>query len=246
LATGQLPDRLSSIVSPIQLAAGAGIERRAPVLTPIERARAPRPGFYQRRGKRTLDLALGAMLFVVLLPLIAAIACAVLVISGRPVLYASERAGRDGRRFRMWKFRTMDADADAQYEQWKQTHPHLASELSTNWKLQRDPRVTALGRFLRKSSLDELPQFWNVLRGEMSLVGPRPYLPREVIEASLAQAIAAVQPGLTGPFQVRGRKSLSPLSRMEIEATYSRDVGLLRDLGYGLRTLKPLITLDGQ
>jgi lipopolysaccharide/colanic/teichoic acid biosynthesis glycosyltransferase len=140
----------------------------------------------------------------------------------------------------------MVADADAVYERWKDTHPHLATELSTKWQLPHDPRVTPLGGFLRRSSLDELPQFWNVLRGEMSIVGPRPYLEREAMEPALALAIHSVKPGLTGPFQVRGRKGLSPLARMEIEANYSREVGFRRDVRYMLRTLGPLLKLDGR
>ncbi len=203
-------------------------------------------GWYARGGKRALDIGLGLLLLAMLLPLVAVIALAVLIVGGPPVFYASERAGQGGSRFLMWKFRTMAADADAQYETWKQTHPARAAELSTHWKLHRDPRVTVLGRILRKSSLDELPQFWNVLRGEMSLVGPRPYLPRETMDPAMAEAIRAVRPGLTGPFQVRGRKGLSPTSRMQIEAAYGAQMSLLGDLGYVLRTVQPLLKLDGR
>jgi lipopolysaccharide/colanic/teichoic acid biosynthesis glycosyltransferase len=206
----------------------------------------PDRNFYEQFGKRCIDVALGSLLALALLPLIAAVALAVLVTSGRPVFYASERMGRNRRRFLMWKFRTMVIDADDVFERWKLTHPELASELSTNWKLRDDPRRTPLGRFLRKSSLDELPQFWNVLRGEMSLVGPRPYLGREAIEPLLSQEIHAVKPGLTGPFQVRGRKELAPKTRMEIEAGYASELGLLRDVGYMARTVQPLLKMDGQ
>jgi len=170
----------------------------------------------------------------------------VLVTSGRPVFYASERMGRNRQRFLMWKFRTMVIDADDVLERWKLTHPELASALSTNWRLEDDPRRTTLGRFLRKSSLDELPQFWNVLCGEMSLVGPRPYLGRESIAPRQSLGIHAVKPGLTGPFQVCGRKELSPTTRMEIEAGYGSGVGLLSDLRYVARTVQPLIRMDGQ
>ena len=201
---------------------------------------------YERFGKRALDIVLGSLLALALLPLIAAVALAVLATSGRPVFYASERMGRNRRHFLMWKFRTMVIDADDVFERWKLTHPELASELATNWTLPDDPRRTPLGRFLRRSSLDELPQFWNVLRGEMSLVGPRPYLGRESIEPRLDQRIHDVKPGLTGPFQVRGRKGLAPRTRMEIEASYASGVGLLRDLAYIARTAGPLLKMDGQ
>ncbi len=203
-------------------------------------------GFYERRFKRPADLVLGTLLFAVLMPLIAAISFIIVATSGQPIFYGSERIGKDGRRFFMWKFRTMVADADAQYERWKETHPHLAIALSTEWKLEKDPRVTAIGRILRKTSLDELPQFWNVLCGEMSIVGPRPYLPRETLDPELAERIHAVKPGLTGPFQIRGRKGLSPRERMELEASYAPRVSLLHDAGYMLRTVKPLLKLDGE
>jgi len=247
LATGQAPDLFRSTVTHIQLTQAQAVDARAAAAASAPVAvQAPAPGFYRRQGKRVLDLTLGSLLGLIFLPLIALVALAVLVTSGRPVFYGSERIGYSGRRFLMWKFRTMVADADEVYERWQDTHPHLATELKTNWKLPHDPRVTALGAFLRRSSLDELPQFWNVLRGQMSLVGPRPYLEREAMRPDLAQAIHSVKPGLTGPFQVRGRKGLAPLDRMTIEAGYASEAGLWRDLGYVLRTIKPLLKLDGR
>src|SRR5581483_11710629 len=144
------------------------------------------------------------------------------------------------------KFRTMVRDADDLAERWKETHPERASELLTRWRIEADPRVTALGRFLRASSLDELPQLWHVVRGEMSLVGPRPYLPREAIPPEARAAILSVKPGLTGPFQVCGRKTLTPTSRVEMEAAYGARVSLASDLGLLLRTARPLLTLDGR
>jgi lipopolysaccharide/colanic/teichoic acid biosynthesis glycosyltransferase len=247
LATGQAPDLFRSIVTHIDAPlAGTSDARAITECAPASVAAPESRGAYERWGKRVLDATLGPVLAVVLSPLIAGVALAVLVTSGRPIFYGSERIGQGGRRFVMWKFRTMVADADAVYERWKDTHPHLATELSTRWQLPHDPRVTPLGGFLRRSSLDELPQFWNVLRGEMSIVGPRPYLEREAMEPALARAIHSVKPGLTGPFQVRGRKGLSPLARMEIEANYSREVGFWRDVRYMLRTIGPLLKLDGR
>jgi lipopolysaccharide/colanic/teichoic acid biosynthesis glycosyltransferase len=117
--------------------------------------------------------------------------------------------------------------------------------METNWKVQRDPRITPLGTFLRRSSLDELPQFLNVLRGEMSIVGPRPYLSRESLDPMLAASIVAVRPGITGPFQVRGRNALPPIERQKLEATYWRSVRLSSDVAYMLQTVGPLIRLDG-
>lgn len=216
----------------------------APAEAALRPPLAPRT-LYARRGKRILDLVLGVVLTVALVPLIAVVALAVLVTSGWPVFYGSRRTGLDGRPFQMWKFRTMVRDADAVFERWKETHPDRAAQLLTHWKLENDPRVTVLGRFLRTSSLDELPQFWNVLCGEMSIVGPRPYLSREAIDPLLAPAIVAVRPGLTGPFQVCGRKELSPQARMQLEAAYAPRLGFFGDVAYMLRTVRPLLRRDG-
>ncbi|HYM15515.1 MAG TPA: sugar transferase [Dehalococcoidia bacterium] len=245
MSTGQAPDFFHAAITHIpspRVDEPDADTAPAPSAEPCARA----DGFYRRRGKRTLDATLGPLLALAFLPLIALVSLAVLLTSGRPIFYGSERIGLGGRRFLMWKFRTMVADADLVYESWKHTHPHLATELTTTWQLPHDPRVTPLGGFLRRSSLDELPQFWNVLRGEMSLVGPRPYLEREEMAPELARAIHSVKPGLTGPFQVRGRKGLSPQARMQIEANYARDVRFARDLRYMLRTIAPLLKLDGR
>ncbi len=215
-----------------------------PALTPVATERIA-TGFYLRYGKRIVDVTLATLLLIILLPLIAAVALVALVSSGWPVFYRSSRIGLDGCEFQMWKFRTMVRDADAVSERWAQTHPALAQEMEANWKLKRDPRVTVLGTFLRRSSLDELPQFVNVLRGEMSIVGPRPYLSREALDPMLAPSIVAVRPGLTGPFQVRGRNGLLPIQRQKLEAAYFRDVGLMHDLRYMLMTVRPLLRLDG-
>jgi exopolysaccharide production protein ExoY len=228
-----------------QFVAAPAVEAGGRLVAPALPIAAPRASFYVRRGKRVFDLVVGMALLIAIAPLLLTVAVLVLVSSGWPVFYGSERIGRDGKRFQMWKFRTMVRDADAVFERWKETHPERAAHLLTHWKLEADPRVTALGRFLRKSSLDELPQFWNVLCGEMSIAGPRPYLSRESLDPALAPAIVSVRPGLTGPFQVRGRKGLSPQARMQLEAGYAADVSLLKDIGYIARTVRPLMELDG-
>jgi undecaprenyl-phosphate galactose phosphotransferase len=139
----------------------------------------------------------------------------------------------------------MVRDADAASQRWAETHPALARELETNWKVKADPRVTRVGIMLRRSSLDELPQLLNVLRGEMSIVGPRPYLPHESLDPMLEPSILAVRPGLTGPFQTRGRNGLMPIERQKLEASYWRDVRLASDMRYVLRTVRPLLRMDG-
>lgn len=202
-------------------------------------------GFYETRGKRIFDVVLGLILLVLVLPVMAAVVLAVAATSRGPVLYRSERLGRDGRRFSMWKFRSMVRDADAVMERWVETHPELASGYKTNYKLKSDPRITPLGRFLRRSSLDELPQFWNVVRGDMSLVGPRPYLPTLPPDADLASLICGVRPAITGPFQVGGRNTMAPTRRMALDAEYAACVTFAGDIRYLARTLRPLLRLDG-
>lgn len=192
-----------------------------------------------------MDLTLGLLLLMLAAPLMCAVAVAVLVTSGWPVLYGSERIGRDGQRFTMWKFRSMVRDADAVMERWQQTHPLLAKQYAKNYKLKQDPRITPLGNFLRKSSLDELPQFWNVLRGDMTLVGPRPYLPTLAPSPQTADTILALRPAITGPFQVNGRNTLTPQMRMALDAAYASNVTLRGDLAYLLRTVRPLLRWDG-
>jgi lipopolysaccharide/colanic/teichoic acid biosynthesis glycosyltransferase len=219
--------------------------RTAAIALELRRPAAAHAGFYPRYGKRSLDLVLGVVLLLISTPLVLSMAFAVLLTSGWPVLYASERIGRNGRRFSMWKFRTMVRDADAVMEQWKRSHPERAAEYQLRFKLKDDPRITPLGAFLRKSSLDELPQFWNVIRGDMSLVGPRPYLPTLAPDRDVEDAVLSLRPAITGPFQVSGRNAMSPRRRMTLDADYAANVTLFSDAAYLLRTLRPLLRLDG-
>lgn len=203
------------------------------------------PGFYERHGKRILDVLLGSLLLLLALPLMLAVALAVLATSGGPVIYKSERIGLNGRRFSMWKFRSMVRDADAVMERWIETHPDLVADYFANYKLKNDPRITQLGHFLRRSSLDELPQFWNVVRGDMSLVGPRPYLPTLPPDSDVRALICGVRPAVTGPFQVSGRNTMTPTRRMALDAEYAAAITFAGDLRYLMRTLRPLLRLDG-
>ena len=204
------------------------------------------PSFYRWRGKRLLDLALGIPLLLLSLPIMGLVGFAVLATSGPPVLYASERSGKGGKPFRMWKFRTMVPNADQMLVQWRDSHPHLAEEYLKNFKLKDDPRVTPVGRFLRKLSFDELPQLWAVVCGEMSLVGPRPYLLKELApHPEVRQAVGSVLPGFTGPWQVQGRNGLPPVTRMQLDIDYASDVRLTRDLKYLLQTIKLVAKPNG-
>jgi lipopolysaccharide/colanic/teichoic acid biosynthesis glycosyltransferase len=155
-----------------------------------------------RRLKRALDLGLAGLLLVVLSPILALVAIGIRIDSSGPVLFIQSRVGRRGHEFRMFKFRTMCADAEAQLPQLA----HLNVGGSRLIRINNDPRVTRFGSFLRRTSLDELPQLVNVVKGEMSLVGPRPQAPQEVAQYTDKQRVRlSVPPGMTGLWQVTAR-----------------------------------------
>ena len=154
--------------------------------------------------------------------------------------------GRDGKLFSCLKFRTMVPDAEAALQRLLAEDPQAREEYAKYHKLREDPRVTRVGRFLRKTSLDELPQLWNVLRGEMSLVGPRPYLPRESEDIGVTQSdILRVYPGITGPWQVNGRNHASFDERVRMDAHYVRDWSVWLDIVLLARTVRTLVSDRG-
>jgi exopolysaccharide biosynthesis polyprenyl glycosylphosphotransferase len=192
--------------------------------------------------KRVLDLALSVLALLFLAPLFAAIALAIVLDSPGRVVFCQMRAGVAGRPFRMFKFRTMVVDAEAQ----------LASLISLEelgepvFKLQQDPRVTKIGRVLRRASLDELPQLLNVLKGDMSLVGPRPEQVELVERYTSSQCFRlAVKPGLTGPMQVYGRGFLTFEERLAVERDYIENLSVLHDLRILALTISAVITGRG-
>jgi lipopolysaccharide/colanic/teichoic acid biosynthesis glycosyltransferase len=186
---------------------------------------APRADRYERL-KRALDLTLSISVLPLLLPLVGLCALAILCSDSAPVLFVQHRTGRGGRRFPMVKFRTMVNNA----ELIKTDFAHLNSQEGPDFKIPDDPRVTRVGRFLRRTSLDELPQFWNVLRGDMSLVGPRP----TSFEASTYDLWHTerleVAPGLTGLWQVTGRSDIGFDDRVRLDIAYVRRRSLALDL----------------
>jgi Undecaprenyl-phosphate galactose phosphotransferase WbaP len=192
-----------------------------------------------RITKRLMDIALTLGGGLLLLPLLFYIAVAVKMSSRGPVLYANERIGRDGRRFRMWKFRSMFTNGDALLEYYLDAHPEFREEWETTQKLKWDPRITRIGRFIRKTSLDELPQLWNVLRGDMSLVGPRPILLEEEAKYGDYYALyTMVAPGITGMWQVSGRSNTSYQERLDLVAYYVRNWSLWLDIYLLMRTVR--------
>jgi Undecaprenyl-phosphate galactose phosphotransferase WbaP len=192
---------------------------------------------WSQRLKRVLDLAATVVGGIFVLPLIAALALLVRLESRGPIFYSDKRMGRDGELFSCVKFRTMVPDAESLLHELLAENEEAREEYLKYHKLRHDPRVTSVGRFLRKTSLDELPQLWNVLRGEMSLVGPRPYLPRESGDIGVTQEeILRVTPGITGPWQVAGRNRSAFEERVEMDVSYVSDWSVWLDLVLLVRT----------
>jgi lipopolysaccharide/colanic/teichoic acid biosynthesis glycosyltransferase len=193
--------------------------------------------------KRIFDVAGALALTVSLFPLLLVIA-ALVKADGGPVLFAHERVGLGGRRFRCLKFRSMVADSAERLQALLAADPEARAEWAATRKLKRDPRVTRIGRFLRASSLDERPQLLNVLRGEMSLVGPRPVMAAELAAQygpAAAARYASVRPGITGLWQVSGRSDTSYAARVALDLRYLANPTLAGDLLILLRT--PLAVL---
>ncbi len=196
--------------------------------------------------KRVFDLTVMISLGVCWLPLVALIAVLIKFGSAGPILYGQKRIGRGGRRFTAWKFRTMFPEAEALLTRHLAEHPALADEWAANHKLKRDPRVTWIGRWLRSLSLDELPQIWNVLVGEMSLVGPRPIVAAEVDKyADRYQRYTQVLPGITGLWQVSGRNNTTYEQRVDLDVYYVQNWSLWFDLYILACTVKVVLLGEG-
>jgi Undecaprenyl-phosphate galactose phosphotransferase WbaP len=221
----------NSAVVARDLAGTLGVEIRHNLLDP-----------WAQRAKRVLDVAAILVGGALVLPLLLVLSLLVWLESGGSVFYADRRMGRDGKLFWCVKFRTMVPDAEALLQRMLAENAEMREEYLKYHKLRHDPRVTRVGRFLRKTSLDELPQLWNVLRGEMSLVGPRPYLPRESTDIGATQnEILRVTPGITGPWQVSGRNHTSFGERVRMDACYVRDWSVWLDLVLLARTIQSLL-----
>jgi Undecaprenyl-phosphate galactose phosphotransferase WbaP len=197
-------------------------------------------------AKRALDIACTVALAAIALPLGAVVAALIKLDSRGPVFYGHPRIGRDGRRIKVWKFRTMMAGASDMLEWHLRAHPEMAAEWQRNRKLRRDPRVTCLGRFLRRTSLDELPQLWNVLLGDMSLVGPRPIVTEEIEKYSEAYRVyTRVRPGLTGLWQVSGRNDTGYDERVALDTYYVRNWSPWLDAYLLARTVTAVLARAG-
>ena len=221
----------------------AEIERPTATGTTTDDAAFPRADDRSAYGaaKRALDVVGALALLVLTAPILLAAALAIVMTSGRPVLYRQVRAGRDGNPFSCWKLRTMVRQAEAVLA----ADADLTTSYLVNFKIDGDPRITRVGRILRKTSIDELPQLWNVLRGDMSLVGPRPVTLAEFDTkyGDLGQIVFSVRPGLTGLWQISGRSQIGYAERIELDLEYIRTRSIVRDLWIILRT--PLAVIRG-
>lgn len=174
-----------------------------------------------RLQKLLLDAVLASLVFAALSPLFIVLAVLVKVTSRGPVFFRQTRLGRHRRPFRIWKFRTMYTDAEKRLNDLLQNDPKAAAEWKVNFKLANDPRVTPFGRLLRRSSLDELPQLFNVVHGDMAFIGPRPIVAAEVAHYGDAYTIvSSVRPGVTGLWQVSGRSETSYERRVALDVEY--------------------------
>ena len=199
---------------------------------------------YRDHGKRLLDLTLIVVIVPSVLPLVLLLAL-MIRLSGGPAFFVQDRLGQGGRVFRFWKLRTMVPNADLLLEQHLAQDPAARAEWDTHQKLSRDPRITRLGHLLRKTSLDELPQLWNVLRGDMSLVGPRPMLP-EQLPLYPGTAYLELRPGLTGSWQVSERHTSAFAERGRYDDQYAADLSLGTDLRIIAATFRVVLQRRGQ
>lgn len=196
--------------------------------------------------KPMFDSLFTLALLPILLPLCLLIAVLIRLDSPGPILYRHIRIGRFGRRFSMWKFRSMHTDGDAILAEHLRTNSAAQKEWQEQHKLQDDPRITRIGKFLRRSSLDELPQFLNVLRGDMSLVGPRPIVPAEAQKYRVAYFFyLSALPGMSGLWQISGRSNLDYEQRVKLDLKYVTTWSLIRDLRILWQTLGTVLQAHG-
>jgi exopolysaccharide production protein ExoY len=203
----------------------------------------PRRGVYRNVFKRALDIAAVVLAAPVVAPIVLGLAWGVRR-DGGSAFYSQMRVGMDGRHFRMWKLRSMVTDADDRMAEYLSSNPKARIEWETTQKLKNDPRITRFGRFLRRSSLDELPQLWNVLIGEMSLVGPRPIMLNQQALYP-GSAYYRLRPGITGYWQTGGRNGTTFESRAVYDEAYDAELSLATDVKILSRTLGVVMNCTG-
>jgi lipopolysaccharide/colanic/teichoic acid biosynthesis glycosyltransferase len=247
-ASFTLPSPLNTPRRPfiVELAATriASLDNRECETVPATPLAAPPKSLYRRYGKRGLDIFMVLASAPVALFLIGLSALALWIESGLP-FYRQARLGKDGTEFRLLKLRTMVRDADSILANCLAADPDLRREWDAYQKLKHDPRITRVGNFLRKTSLDELPQLWNVLTGDMSLVGPRPMLPEQLTMYGDPRHYNALRPGITGLWQVSNRNESRFETRAELDGDYNKTLSLLSDMKVLLRTVGAVMNRTG-
>lgn len=200
--------------------------------------------FLPKMIKRSADIVGSGLALLLLFPLFAGLFIAIKR-DGGPAFYSQKRVGLNGKTFRFWKFRSMVVNADSALKEVLKNDPEAKAEWEQYQKLKNDPRITKLGRFIRKTSIDELPQLWNVLKGDMSLVGPRPILPeQQYLYGNKFSDYTSIRPGITGPWQVSGRNALTFERRIQLESWYARNWAFWTDIVILLKTVIVLLKPD--
>jgi Undecaprenyl-phosphate galactose phosphotransferase WbaP len=196
--------------------------------------------------KRLIDLTLTFIFGILASPFLLLIMALICLDSPGGIFYKQKRVGCKGCIFKMWKFRTMVMDADQVLQSLLDSNPEMKSEWEPNQKLKNDPRITRVGKFLRRFSLDEIPQLINVIKGEMSLVGPRPYFPeQQEIYGEGTKLYHRVRPGMTGMWQIRGRNTTTFTERARLDEYYIRNWSVWLDIYILLRTVLVVLSKEG-
>lgn len=197
--------------------------------------------------KRTIDVLVSLIGLVCLIPLTLIIYITNLINKEKgSIFFVQERIGKDGKPFKLYKYRTMVENAEEVLKTYLADDEEFKREYTVYKKVKNDPRITKIGKILRKTSLDEFPQFINVLKGDMSLVGPRPYLPREKSDmGDYYYYIVAVKPGLTGPWQISGRSEITFENRLKLDLEYYKDNSLKTDMRYLVKTFGKVFKDEG-
>ncbi len=192
--------------------------------------------------KRTFDIIFSLSVLIIFSPLYLLLGLLIAISSPGPIFYFQERAGKNFKKFKCIKFRTMVQNADEVLERMMATSPQMRAEFEDNFKLREDPRITWIGKFLRLTSLDEFPQFWNVLKGDMSVVGPRPLVPEELCKyGSKIEKVLTIRPGITGLWQVSGRNDIPYPQRVQIDVYYVNYRNWLMDIWIIFKTIGVIV-----
>ena len=207
--------------------------------TYVALATSPFDGRFYLSARRLIDGALAAAALLFLVPAILVVSVLLLIIDGRPVFFAHKRVGKDGVSFKCFKFRTMVRDAEQQLARVLESSPQAREEWERSQKLADDPRIHWLGRFLRRTSIDEIPQFWNVILGNMAIVGPRPITDGEQVRyGEHISFYRSMMPGITGLWQVSGRNDVDYKTRVMLDLEYYTNRSIILDIKILLKTVK--------